>query len=219
MISGTQASATLLARIPELRAFAIMLCGNRDQGDDLVQDTLLSAWAHLDQFEEGTNMGAWLFTILRNRFRSLRRKQRGKGQIAQGVDPESVPTVPAQDGWAIATDLHYALGQLPPQQREALVLVGAAGMSLSEAASVCECPEGTIKSRVSRGRAQLAELLADEPGSAHARRHRRAIDDASSDVEPGEPAARDADEAEPHSACAGAVAAFPTHGPLAASPE
>jgi RNA polymerase sigma-70 factor (ECF subfamily) len=168
---ATSARAALLSAIPELRAFAVSLCGSRDQGDDLVQDTLLSAWAHLQDFREGTNMAAWLFTILRNRFLNEYRRRRIWVEDVEGQHAERMTVTPEQEGWAISADLRYALGQLPVHQREAVILVGASGLSVAEAASVCGCEAGTIKSRVNRGRARLAELMAgDEAGSLVARK-------------------------------------------------
>ncbi len=162
MIRDSRARAALVARIPELRAFAVTLCGNRDQGDDLVQDTLLSAWAHLEDFQDGTNMGAWLFTISRNRFVNLWRKRRSRGDITVSAAVDQISTVPEQEGWAIREDLHFALRRLPIHQREAVILVGAAGLTIEEAASACKCEVGTIKSRVSRARARLAQLMSDD---------------------------------------------------------
>jgi len=150
----------LLAQIPHLRAAAFLLCGSKDRADDLVQDTMLSAWAHLDQFEAGTNMGAWLFTILRNRFRTECRKSRRWVQDVDGRYAEQLTSKPEQEGWSISADLHYALAQLPPHQREAIILIGAKGLTLMEAAVVCGCEVGTIKSRTHRARARLAKLLA-----------------------------------------------------------
>jgi RNA polymerase sigma-70 factor, ECF subfamily len=151
----------LLNQIPDLRASAFMLCGTKDQADDLVQDTLLRAWAHRGDFQEGTNMGAWLFTIMRNRFRTQYRKSRRWVQDVNGVYAEQLTSVPEQEGWSISTDLRYALAQLPATQREAVILVGAKGLTLEEAAAACGCEVGTIKSRTHRARARLAELLAD----------------------------------------------------------
>jgi RNA polymerase sigma-70 factor (ECF subfamily) len=156
----------LLAQIPDLRASAFMLCGCKDRADDLVQDTLLSAWAHRSDFKEGTNMGAWLFTILRNRFRTEFRKSRRWVQDVDGQYAERLTSKPEQEGWSISADLRYALAQLPAPQREAVILVGAAGLSIEEAAAVCGCEVGTIKSRTNRGRARLAELLADTSPTA-----------------------------------------------------
>jgi len=150
----------LLAQIPDLRASAFLLCGSKDRADDLVQDTVLSAWAHLDDFQAGTNMGAWLFTIMRNRFRTEYRKSRRWVQDVNGQYAERLTSKPEQEGWSISADLRYALAQLPAHQREAIILVGAKGMSLVEAAAVCGCEVGTIKSRTNRARARLVELLA-----------------------------------------------------------
>ena len=157
------ARAAMLSTIPDLRAFAFSLCGSRDQGDDLVQETLLRAWAHLADFREGTNMAAWLFTILRNHFVNECRRRRRWVEDVDGQFADRVSTVPEQDGWEISTDLRDALMRLPVHQRDAVIMVGAAGMSLEEAASICACEIGTIKSRVHRGRAKLAKLMAENP--------------------------------------------------------
>jgi RNA polymerase sigma-70 factor, ECF subfamily len=158
----TAVQAALLSTIPELRAFALSLCGNRDRADDLVQEALLSAWAHLDNFQEGTNMAAWLFTILRNRFINDYRKGRIWVEDVNGKYAEGLSTRPNQDGWVLMADLRAALARLPPRQREAVILVGASGLTIAEAASVCGCELGTIKSRVNRARVRLAEMLAGD---------------------------------------------------------
>jgi RNA polymerase sigma-70 factor (ECF subfamily) len=160
------ARAALLSHIPALRAFAFSLCASRDQGNDLVQETLLRALAHLDDFQEGTNMGAWLFNILRNHFVNDFCSPPHWVPDVDGLYAEKIVTVPEQEGWAISTDLGNALARLPRHQREALVLVGASGLTLEEAASVCECEIGTIKSRVNRARTRLAQLMAGDIGSA-----------------------------------------------------
>lgn len=159
MVVAAATRDALLATIPDLRAFAIHLCGNRDRGDDLVQDALLNAWAHLENFREGTNMAAWLFTILRNGFLNDRRKHIQWARYLEEHRRDPPTALPEQEGWSISADLHDALQRLPEQQREAVVLVGAAGLSMEQAAAVCQCPGGTIKSRLSRGRARLAGLL------------------------------------------------------------
>jgi RNA polymerase sigma-70 factor (ECF subfamily) len=152
--------------IPSLRACAISLCGDPCRADDLVQDTLVKAWDHLDSFEEGTNLKAWLITILRNTFLSDYRKHRrevedGHGELELAIHPE-------QFGKMDLNDLLAALAKLPPEQRVALVLVAAEGFSYEEVAKICDCSIGTIKSRVNRGRRKLADLLdigsADELG-------------------------------------------------------
>jgi len=154
----------LLAEIRNLRAFATSLCGNRDLADDLVQETLVKAWPKLDTFEPGTNLRAWLFTILRNTyFTHYRKRQR---EVVDSGDSAfaalSVP--PEQPGHMDMQDFRRALGQLSGEQREALILVGAAGLSYDEAAKVCGCAVGTVKSRVSRARDTLAEILDAPPG-------------------------------------------------------
>ncbi|MFL9825317.1 sigma-70 family RNA polymerase sigma factor [Rhodoplanes sp. SY1] len=152
----------MLAAVPSLRAFAISLSANVDRADDLVQETLLRAWANLDSFEPGTNMSAWLFTILRNLFRSEYRKRRREVPDSDGAYADSMKTQPEQASKVEFEEFREALGKLPPDQREALVLVGASGFSYEEAAEICGCAVGTIKSRVNRARTRLAELLAIE---------------------------------------------------------
>jgi RNA polymerase sigma-70 factor, ECF subfamily len=149
----------ILAEVPKLRAFAISLCGNLDQADDFVQETLLRAWAHIDQFQRGTNMAAWLFTILRNSLRSNYRKYRREVEDADGAYAERMITHPEQNGRLEFEELRGALAQLPSDQRETLVLVVASGASYEEAAEICGCRVGTIKSRVHRARARLAQIL------------------------------------------------------------
>ena len=149
----------MLRAVPSLRAFAISLCGNVDRADDLVQETLLRAWANLNSFEPGTNMSAWLFTILRNHFRSEYRKRRREVEDSDGHYAETLKTQPEQYGQVEYREFREALAQLPQDQREALVLVGASGFSYEEAANICGCAVGTIKSRVNRARTRLAELM------------------------------------------------------------
>lgn len=149
----------LLAAVPSLRAFAISLSGNVDRADDLVQDTLLRALSHIDSFEPGTNLHAWLFTILRNLFHSEYRKQRREVLDIDGVHASKLATQPEQSDHLFMEDFKLALGRLPHDQREALLLVGASGFSYEEAADICNCAVGTIKSRVNRARSKLAALL------------------------------------------------------------
>jgi RNA polymerase sigma-70 factor (ECF subfamily) len=153
---------TMLAIVPRLRAFAISLCGNIDKADDLVQETLLRALSHIDQFEPGTNMAAWLFTILRNLFRSDYRKRRREVEDDDGSFAESLKSQPEQTSRLELEELPAALAKLPSDQREALILVGASGLSYEEVADICGCPIGTVKSRVNRARRRLAELLSIE---------------------------------------------------------
>ena len=149
----------VLAAVPSLRAFGIFLTGNRDRADDLVQETLMRAWANLERFERGTNLEAWLFTILRNRFHSEYRSRKREVEDADGSYAARLKTHPDQQTHLDYEDFRTALVKLPMDQREALLLVGAQGMSYEEAAEVCHVPLGTIKSRVFRARSRLTVLL------------------------------------------------------------
>jgi len=149
----------LLAAVPSLRAFAISLSGQVDKADDLVQDTLLRALANLHRFERGTNLNAWLFTILRNLFHSEYRKRRREVEDPDGSYAGRLKVQPEQGSHLDFEDFRTALAQLPSDQREALLLVGASGFSYEEAASICGCAVGTIKSRVNRARLRLAAIL------------------------------------------------------------
>jgi RNA polymerase sigma-70 factor, ECF subfamily len=149
----------VLAAVPSLRAFAISLCGNVDRADDLVQETLLRALANIHSFRPGTNMSAWLFTILRNLFRSEYRKRRREVEDADGSYAETLKSQPEQASRVEFEEFRGALAKLPPDQREALILVGASGFSYEEAAEICGCAVGTIKSRVNRARGRLVDLL------------------------------------------------------------
>jgi RNA polymerase sigma-70 factor, ECF subfamily len=152
----------VLAAVPSLRAFAISLSGNVDRADDLVQETLLRALVNIDSFEPGTNLPAWLFTILRNLFRSEYRKRRREVEDGDGTYAESLKSQPEQEARVEFREFRTALAKLPPDQREALILVGASGFSYEEAAGICGCAVGTIKSRVNRARTRLAELMSIE---------------------------------------------------------
>ena len=149
----------ILTAVPSLRAFAISLSGNVDRADDLVQETMLRALANIHSFQPGTNMSAWLFTILRNLFRSEYRKRRREVEDTDGSFAEGLKSHPEQLGRVEFQEFRAALSQLPAEQREALILVGASGFSYEEAADICDCAVGTIKSRVNRARSRLAKLL------------------------------------------------------------
>lgn len=149
----------LLESIRVLRAFAISLVGRVDRADDLVQETLTKAWAHRDSFQPGTNMRAWLFTILRNDFYSTIRKRKREVEDADGAIAESVAVPPPQHSHIDMSDMKAALMKLPDDQREALLLVTANDMSYEEAAQVCGVAVGTIKSRVNRARSALAKIM------------------------------------------------------------
>jgi RNA polymerase sigma-70 factor (ECF subfamily) len=149
----------LLATMPSLRAFAVSLSGRHDKADDLVQDTVMKAWAKQDSFEMGTNIKAWLFTILRNEFYSQMRKRGREVQDSDGAFTERMAVHPSQYGIVDLNDFRKALDKLPDDQREAVILIGASGFSYEEAAEICHCAIGTMKSRVSRARTKLQELL------------------------------------------------------------
>ena len=149
----------LLATLPSLRAFAVSLSGRHDKADDLVQDTVMKAWAKQESFELGTNIKAWLFTILHNEFYSQMRKRGREVQDTDGAFTERMAVHPSQYGIVDLNDFRKALDRLPHDQREAVVLIGASGFSYEEAAEICHCAVGTMKSRVSRARTKLQELL------------------------------------------------------------
>ncbi len=147
--------------VPHLRAFARGLCGRPDMADDLVQEALLKAWAAQERFEPGTSMRAWTFVILRNAYLTDMRRNRFRGEYDETV-AERILTAPAgQEEPLHLSDLHRALLTLPPERREALLLVGAGGFSYEEAANICGCAVGTIKSRVGRARAALSSMMED----------------------------------------------------------
>jgi RNA polymerase sigma-70 factor, ECF subfamily len=150
---------SMLKAIPNLRAFAISLTGNLDQADDLVQEALARGLGHLDGFEAGTNIQAWLFTILRNQFNTAYRRKKREVEDPDGGLASRLTSAPEQDGHLDFEDLKSALARLPVDQREALLLVAAEGFSYEEAAEICGTKLGTIKSRINRARAQLIKYL------------------------------------------------------------
>jgi len=147
-----------------LRAFAISLCRNGSQADDLVQETLLKAWRNIDSFDPATNLEAWLFTILRNTFYSMLRKSRREVSDTDGVHAATLTVQPVHDGRLAYADFLRAFDQLSPEHREVLVLTGASGYSGEEAAAMMGVAVGTVKSRASRARKRLAELMHLEEG-------------------------------------------------------
>ncbi|MGG7645560.1 RNA polymerase sigma factor [Rhodovulum sp. YNF3179] len=149
----------LVEHLPAMRAFALSLTRNPATADDLVQDTIVKAWTNIDKFQPGTNLRAWLFTILRNTFYSLRRKRKREVADSDGAMAEQLSQKPDHDGRLVLSDFRAAFEQLPDEQREALILVGASGFSYEEAAEMCGCAVGTIKSRTNRARRRLAELM------------------------------------------------------------
>lgn len=154
----------LVELLPHLRAFARGLCGRPDRADDLVQEAVLRAWTARDTFVPGSNLKAWLFTIARNHFLNDLRRARRETQLEEGQAETSLVSDAEQEEGLKLGDLHRALNRLPPERREALLLVGASGFSYEEAAQVCGVAVGTIKSRVARARAQLSQVLEGSEG-------------------------------------------------------
>jgi RNA polymerase sigma-70 factor (ECF subfamily) len=149
----------LLAEIPSLRAFGISLCGKSDRADDLVQETLMKAWAAQASFTPGTNLRAWLFTILRNVYFGELRKRRREVEDVDGAYAATLSVSGEQDARVDFNDFQKALAMLSADQREVLTLIGASGFSYEEAAEICGVAVGTIKSRLNRARAKLSETL------------------------------------------------------------
>jgi RNA polymerase sigma-70 factor, ECF subfamily len=151
--------ATMLAAVPRLRAFALALCRNPDRADDLVQETIVRACDSIDTFRPGTNMPAWLTTILRNRFYSEHRRRSREVEDVGGAQAATLMTLPDQVTSLEHKELRAALARLPDEMREVLHLVFVSGLSYAEAGQVCGCAVGTIKSRVHRARALLVRML------------------------------------------------------------
>jgi RNA polymerase sigma-70 factor, ECF subfamily len=149
----------LTGLIPQLRAFARTLCGDPAAADDLAQDAMLKAWAARATFAMGTNMKAWTFMILRNQFYSEKRRSWRQSQLDQDVAERTLVAVDDPEAPVALDELRQGLAMLPPEQREALILVGAGGFAYEEAAAICDCAVGTVKSRVSRARRALQEIL------------------------------------------------------------
>lgn len=154
----------LIAEVPSLRAFARSLTQDPTSADDLVQETILRAWSKLDSFKDGTNLRAWLFTILRNTFISMKRKDKREVEDADGHHAAGLVATANQEGAADLGNFRRALSQLPQDQREAIVLVGAVGFTYDETAEICGCSTGTIKSRVNRARRRLDQLFEGSDG-------------------------------------------------------
>ena len=157
---------SIVAAIPNLRAFGLSLCGDPHLANDLVQETLMKAWANRESFQMGTNLKAWLFRILRNTYFSDYRKSRRQVQDEDGKAADQLSSPPEQEGFADLQDFRRMLVQLPPDQREALLLIGAEGVSYEEAAAITGCAVGTMKSRVNRARFRLAQLMGLAPNAS-----------------------------------------------------
>ena len=149
----------LISLLPNLRGFAMSLSRNRSTADDMVQDTVMKAWARIDTFEPGTNMKAWLFTILRNTYYTRHRKMKREVPDVDGAFSDTLSVKPDHDGRLQLADFKTAFETLPVEQREALVLIGVQGFSYEEAAETAGVAVGTVKSRVNRARAALTEIM------------------------------------------------------------
>jgi RNA polymerase sigma-70 factor (ECF subfamily) len=159
--SSNDFQTDLVALIPHLRAFGRTLCGSPTQGDDLAQEALARAWASQSSFQPGTNLKAWTFMILRNQFYSEKRRDWRSVELDPEVAERTlVATIDPTEGLQV-DELRRAIGMLPPEQREALILIGAAGLSYEEAAEITGAAIGTVKSRVSRARDRLALIYAE----------------------------------------------------------
>ncbi len=154
----------LVRVLPHLRAFARGLCGRPDYADDLVQETAIKAWNARTRFEAGTNLRAWTFTILRNHYLSELRRNRHHADVDDEIHEKLLVMDADQEDTLHLADMQTALNKIPSERREAILLVGASGFTYEEAAEICGCAIGTVKSRVARARADLARLLdSDSP--------------------------------------------------------
>lgn len=158
----------LIEAIRPLRAFSRTLIRDEVRAEDLVQETLVKAWEKQSSFQPGTNIRAWLFTILRNTYYSELRKRKREVEDVDGKMTAELSVKAPQDGHMAVRDLRIALDTLNAEQREALILVGASGFSYEEAGEICGVAAGTVKSRVSRARQRLADLLGERPSAAEA---------------------------------------------------
>lgn len=149
----------LVSHLPAMRAFATSLTRNSAAADDLVQDAVVKAWGNFDKFQPGTNLRAWLFTILRNTYYSLYRKRRREVEDPDGKMAGKLSEKPAHDGHLAMADFRVAFAKLTDEQREVLILIGAEGFSYEQAAEMCGVAVGTVKSRTNRARKRLAELM------------------------------------------------------------
>lgn len=159
-----QFKAELLDALPHLRAFARGLCGRPDFADDLVQETAIKAWTARERFTPGTSMRAWTFTILRNHYLDELRRNRPQADYDPEVMERLLVMEANQEAPLHVSDVQRALQKLSPERREALLLVGAGGLTYEEAAQICQCALGTMKSRVARARAELAGILEGDAG-------------------------------------------------------
>ena len=161
-LSEAEFKNLLVETIPHLRAFGYSLCGRMDLADDLVQDAMLKAWGARKRFRAGTSMKAWTFVILRNGYISQMRRNKFSAPYDEFMAERTLAAPAEQQASLHLADVHKALLDLNQDQREAIILVGAGGFSYEEAAEICDCAVGTMKSRVSRARANLEAMLDDE---------------------------------------------------------
>lgn len=151
--------AEVVSLMPALRGFALSLTRDTSDADDLVQETLLKGWSHRTQFQQDTNLRAWLFTIMRNTFYSAVMSDKRHRDILARNPAIEVMSEPEQE-WAIASaDIHLAFQELPEQHQTALRMIATDGMSYEEASEATGCAVGTVKSRVNRARTRLLEVL------------------------------------------------------------
>jgi RNA polymerase sigma-70 factor (ECF subfamily) len=160
-VSAASFQDLVVAQIPRLRRYAYALTGDRSQGDDLVQECLERAWGRRRLYEASRPIRPWLFTILHNLHVNQVRRRAAEPTMVSHDDPASgEPAAPGEPGEVEVEDLRRALVSLAPAQREVVLLVGVEQLSYREAAAALGVPVGTVMSRLSRGRAQLRELLA-----------------------------------------------------------
>ena len=160
-LSAESFESELLAAVPFMRAFGRTLTGDIEQAEDLAQETVLQAWRCRGQFRPGTNLRAWLSTILRNRFYSSQRRRKWHAEYDSEIIERTLVAADDPSANVELEDVRRALSMLPDFQREALILVGAGGFAYEEAAEICGCAVGTVKSRVSRARRALHAILED----------------------------------------------------------
>lgn len=158
-VASSDPREDLVQHLGSLRAYAMSLTRNKSSADDLVQDTIVKAWTNIEKFAVGTNLQAWLFTILRNTYYSSMRKGRREVADPEGIHAQTLFVKPDHDGRLAFNDFQRAFDQLSPEHREVLTLVGASGFSCEEAASMTNVAVGTVKSRASRARKRLSELM------------------------------------------------------------
>jgi len=155
------AAEEITALIPRLRRYARALTGDRFFADDLVQDTLERAWGRIYLWRPGSDLRAWLFTIMHNLHVNQARTRRSEESIDLRNEPMEFAARPSQEEQLEIRDLTMALRRLPDEQRQVLLLVGLEEMSYQEAAKVLAVPLGTIMSRLFRGRERLRALMSE----------------------------------------------------------